>query len=82
MYCTDYQQLMDFRYAALLLLHCCRFRSMAPMYYRGAKAALIVFDLSKGYTVQKLARWRHDLLQYAEEGVVSWNIYPIYFTVI
>jgi hypothetical protein len=42
------------------------------MYYRGAKAALIVFDLSKGYTVQKLARWRHDLLQFAEEGVVSY----------
>ncbi|CAM9139732.1 unnamed protein product [Chrysoparadoxa australica] len=47
-----------------------RFRSMAPMYYRHAKGALIVFDQTKGCTAEKLKRWRADLLQYAEPGVV------------
>src|SRR5690348_13120236 len=49
----------------------CRFRSMSPMYFRNAKAALIVFDVGKEYSVHKLARWRQDLLQYADDGVVS-----------
>ncbi|KAG5183528.1 P-loop containing nucleoside triphosphate hydrolase protein [Tribonema minus] len=47
-----------------------RFRSMSPMYFRNAKAALIVFDASKEYSVQKLSRWRQDLLAYADQGVV------------
>jgi hypothetical protein len=41
------------------------------MYYRNAKAAFIVFDLSKGCSVQKLERWRQDLLQFADDGVVG-----------
>lgn len=44
---------------------------MSPMYFRNAKAALIVFDASRDYSVQKLARWRQDLLAYADQGVVS-----------
>lgn len=47
-----------------------RFRSMAPMYYRGAAAAVIVFDLSKEEAWKGIMTWHKDLLAYAEPGVV------------
>ena len=34
-----------------------RFRSMAPMYYRGAKAAICVFDLTNNTTFDRLNTW-------------------------
>mmetsp|Transcript_24492 Transcript_24492/g.79126 ORF Transcript_24492/g.79126 Transcript_24492/m.79126 type:complete len:164 (-) Transcript_24492:731-1222(-) len=46
-----------------------RFRSMAPMYYRGATAAIIVFDVTKERSWEKIDTWHKDLLQYAEPGV-------------
>lgn len=46
-----------------------RFRSMAPMYYRGATAAVIVFDVTKKGSWENLETWRSDLLSYAESGV-------------
>mmetsp|Transcript_23213 Transcript_23213/g.33737 ORF Transcript_23213/g.33737 Transcript_23213/m.33737 type:complete len:204 (-) Transcript_23213:173-784(-) len=47
-----------------------RFRSMAPMYYRGAKAAILVFDLTQPPTFSKMESWRAEFVQYAGEGVV------------
>mmetsp|Transcript_5776 Transcript_5776/g.14952 ORF Transcript_5776/g.14952 Transcript_5776/m.14952 type:complete len:169 (+) Transcript_5776:643-1149(+) len=47
-----------------------RFRSMAPMYYRGASAAIIVFDVTKADAWDNLEAWRTDLLAYAGSGVV------------
>ncbi|EGB05451.1 hypothetical protein AURANDRAFT_30918, partial [Aureococcus anophagefferens] len=47
-----------------------RFRSMAPMYYRGASAAIIVFDSSKDFAWDTIKAWRKDLQTYAEPGVV------------
>ncbi|KAK3853385.1 hypothetical protein Pcinc_040072, partial [Petrolisthes cinctipes] len=38
-----------------------RFRSMAPMYYRGANAALIVFDLTNYSTFSDVKSWVHEL---------------------
>ena len=35
-----------------------RFRSMAPMYYRGATAAIIVFDCSKERAWDTLISWQ------------------------
>lgn len=34
-----------------------RFRSMAPMYYRNAKAAILVFDLQHESTFEKIIEW-------------------------
>lgn len=34
-----------------------RFRSMAPMYYRNAKAAILVFDLLNESTFEKIKEW-------------------------
>ncbi|KAG7173408.1 Ras-like GTP-binding protein RYL2-like [Homarus americanus] len=34
-----------------------RFRSMAPMYYRGANAALLIFDLSNYVTFTDIQSW-------------------------
>lgn len=38
-----------------------RFRSMAPMYYRGANAALLVFDLTNYDTFTDVKAWAHEL---------------------
>jgi small GTP-binding protein len=34
-----------------------RFRSMAPMYYRNAKAAILVFDLQSEASFEKIKEW-------------------------
>lgn len=47
-----------------------RFRSMAPMYYRGATAAIIVFDFSKECAWDTIKTWQKDLMTYAEPGVI------------
>lgn len=39
------------------------------MYYRGATAAVIVFDLTKDHAWDKIETWRADLVTYAEAGV-------------
>ncbi|XP_064080931.1 ras-related protein Rab-21-like isoform X2 [Macrobrachium nipponense] len=38
-----------------------RFRSMAPMYYRGANAALLVFDLSSETSFDDIKGWVEEL---------------------
>lgn len=40
------------------------------MYYRGATAAIIVFDSSKESAWDKIKTWQKDLLTYADPGVV------------
>ena len=45
-----------------------RFRSMAPLYYRGAKAALLVFDVSKEETFHRMVTWLKDLKASADAG--------------
>jgi len=48
-----------------------RFRSMAPMYYRNAKAAILVFDLSKGdESFEKAKEWLEDLRNHVEPDIV------------
>ena len=36
-----------------------RFRSMAPLYYRNAKAAILVFDLQSEASFEKIQEWLH-----------------------
>lgn len=47
-----------------------RFRSMAPMYYRGAKAAICVFDVSNEESFTRVSTWIRDLRSHADPNVV------------
>ena len=47
-----------------------RFRSMAPMYYRNAKAAILVFDITKKETFTKLREWLSDLRTHVDNDIV------------
>ena len=47
-----------------------RFRSMAPMYYRGAKAAICVFDVTNEESFRRVNTWIKDLKLHADPNVV------------
>ncbi|XP_071867593.1 ras-related protein RabJ [Bombus fervidus] len=47
-----------------------RFRSMAPMYYRNANAAILVFDLTQYNTFAAMKRWVTELRRNVEEALV------------
>lgn len=47
-----------------------RFRAMAPMYYRGAKAAVIVVDSTLPDCTKKTESWLEDLKQFADADCV------------
>mmetsp|Transcript_16880 Transcript_16880/g.32958 ORF Transcript_16880/g.32958 Transcript_16880/m.32958 type:complete len:213 (+) Transcript_16880:68-706(+) len=47
-----------------------RFRSMGPMYYRGAHAAILVFDVSAKETLEKLGGWVDELYNHANDDIV------------
>lgn len=47
-----------------------RFRSMAPMYYRGAKAAICVFDVTNEESYHRVMVWLRDLKAHADPNVV------------
>ena len=40
-----------------LMSDCARFRSMGPMYYRGAAAAIVVFDITSEESFTQLHQW-------------------------
>ena len=43
---------------------------MAPMYYRGAKAAILVFDVTNEDSFKKSMSWLRDLKAHADPDVV------------
>ncbi|RDA91072.1 hypothetical protein CP533_3055 [Ophiocordyceps camponoti-saundersi (nom. inval.)] len=47
-----------------------RFASLAPMYYRNAQAALVVFDLTKATSLVKAKHWVAELQRQASPGIV------------
>lgn len=47
-----------------------RFRSMAPMYYRGAKAAICVFDVTNEESFHRVSSWMRDLKPFADPNCV------------
>ena len=47
-----------------------RFRSMAPMYYRGAKAAVLVFDVTNEESFHRVSTWLRDLRAHADPDAV------------
>eukprot|EP00729_Bicosta_minor_P016894 gene16894-30829_t len=47
-----------------------RFRSMAPMYYRGAAAALLVYDITRADTFADIEGWIQELRASTGENMV------------
>ncbi|KAL5469452.1 hypothetical protein EMCRGX_G030707 [Ephydatia muelleri] len=47
-----------------------RFHSMAPMYYRGANAAIIVYDITSEKSFEEAKRWISELKGQTDESMV------------
>lgn len=47
-----------------------RFASLAPMYYRNAQAALVVYDITKAASLTKAQHWVAELQRQASPGIV------------
>ncbi|CDK26163.1 unnamed protein product [Kuraishia capsulata CBS 1993] len=47
-----------------------RFASLAPMYYRNAQAALVVYDITKPASFIKARHWVKELREQATKGIV------------
>ena len=47
-----------------------RFHSIAPMYYRGAQAAIVVYDITKEDTFERAKTWVKELQQQASSNIV------------
>ena len=48
-----------------------RFRSMAPMYYRGSKAAVLVFDVTSRDSFTSLKQWMKELSAHSEPDLIT-----------
>ena len=47
-----------------------RYKSLAPMYYRGAEAAVVVYDITKFDTFEGAKSWVRELKLYGQPNVV------------
>lgn len=47
-----------------------KYRALAPMYYRGAAAAIIVYDITVEQSFASVKSWVRELKQYAEPDIV------------
>eukprot|EP00004_Rigifila_ramosa_P001299 TRINITY_DN1120_c0_g1_i1.p1 TRINITY_DN1120_c0_g1~~TRINITY_DN1120_c0_g1_i1.p1 ORF type:complete len:216 (-),score=46.87 TRINITY_DN1120_c0_g1_i1:185-787(-) len=47
-----------------------RYRGLAPMYYRGAAAAIVVYDITQKSSFQTLQRWVKELRTLGPENIV------------
>uniref|UniRef100_A0A8C7P208 RAB31, member RAS onco family n=1 Tax=Oncorhynchus mykiss TaxID=8022 RepID=A0A8C7P208_ONCMY len=47
-----------------------RFHSLAPMYYRGSAAAVIVYDITKLDSFQTLKKWVKELKEHGPEDII------------
>ncbi|KAH8120093.1 GTP-binding protein ypt5 [Phellopilus nigrolimitatus] len=47
-----------------------RFHSLAPMYYRNAQAAVVVYDVTKGASLEKAKSWVKELQRQANPNIV------------
>jgi len=47
-----------------------RFHSLAPMYYRGAQAAIVVYDITNKNSFDKAKEWVKELQQQGDPNVV------------
>ena len=47
-----------------------RYRAITSAYYRGAVAALLVYDITKKNTFENAAKWLQELKDYADDNIV------------
>jgi Ras-related protein Rab-5C len=47
-----------------------RYHSLAPMYYRGAQAAIVVYDITSPDTFKRAQAWVKELRQQANQNIV------------
>jgi small GTP-binding protein len=47
-----------------------RFHSLAPMYYRNAAAAVVVYDITKAASLEKAKAWVKELQRQANPNIV------------
>ncbi|XP_066288862.1 ras-related protein Rab-22A-like [Branchiostoma lanceolatum] len=47
-----------------------KYRGLAPMYYRGAAAAIVVYDVTREGSFQTLKDWIRELKQYGADNIV------------
>lgn len=47
-----------------------RFHSLAPMYYRNAQAAVVVYDVTKAASLEKAKSWVKELQRQANPNIV------------
>lgn len=47
-----------------------RYDALAPMYYRGAEAAIVVYDVTSEQSFEKAARWITELENHASKDIV------------
>jgi len=47
-----------------------RYRSLAPMYYRGAQAAIVVYDITNAETFEKAKEWIKELQRQASPSII------------
>lgn len=47
-----------------------RYRAITSAYYRGAVAALLVYDTTKLHTFQNIEKWLQELKDYADDNIV------------
>ncbi|KAH3759039.1 Rab GTPase [Pelomyxa schiedti] len=48
-----------------------RFRAMTAMYYRGAAAALILYDITNKTTFDTMARWVEEVTNYSPDVLIT-----------
>ncbi|XP_038070413.1 ras-related protein Rab-31-like [Patiria miniata] len=46
-----------------------KYRGLAPMYYRGAAAAIVVYDITSQVTYTKVRDWIHELQQHGPDNI-------------
>lgn len=47
-----------------------RYKSLAPMYYRNANAAILMFDLTDSQSFEKMIKWENELRLQAPENLI------------
>ncbi|MES1908231.1 MAG: hypothetical protein MHM6MM_001204 [Cercozoa sp. M6MM] len=48
-----------------------RYHALAPMYYRGAGAAVMVYDITSAYSFRRAQQWVHELRSQVSDCVVA-----------
>ncbi|KAJ2877501.1 GTP-binding protein of the rab/ypt, partial [Coemansia aciculifera] len=47
-----------------------RYKSLAPMYYRNAQAAVVVYDITQAASFERAKSWIKELQRLADSGIV------------